>query len=132
MYLQERNLNHAYFQIQYVHVNISDENISHVLNTFQKSRGATRQQRHRVKTSKSQEFEDTVLHNVDKIIQGSCYQRTSKHKSDSSSKNLITTVVSLCWSIIWKISLWHSNDLDHIMSVDGIVFKSHNTGTFQS
>ena len=94
---------------------------SHDLNTFQ-----------RVKISKSQEIEDNVLHNVDKIIQGSCYQGTSKHKSALSSKNLITTVVSLCWSIISKISLWHSNDLDHIMSMGEIMFKSHNIGTFQS
>ena len=54
-------------------IKISDENISHVLNTFQSSKGATRQQRHRVEISKSQEFEDNVLHNFDKIIQGSCY-----------------------------------------------------------
>ena len=104
VYLQERNLYYAYFQIQYVHINISDENVSHVLNTFQRSRGATRQQKHRVKISKSQEFEDNVLHNVDKIIQGSCYQRTSKYKSALSSKNFITTVISLCWSIIKTIS----------------------------
>ena len=51
VHLQERYQNHAYFQIQYVHVNISDENISHVLNAFQRSRGATRQQRHKVKIS---------------------------------------------------------------------------------
>ena len=69
VYLQERNLNHAYFQIQYVRLNISEENTSHFLNTFQRSRGAIKQQRHRVKMSKSQEFEDNVLHNVDKIIQ---------------------------------------------------------------
>ena len=125
-------LNHAYFQIQYVHINVSDENISHGLNTFQRSRGATRHQRHRVKISKSQEFEDNVLHNVDKIIQGSCYQGTSKDKLASSSKNLITTVVSLCWSIIRKISLCHSNDVDHVLSMGEIVFKSHNIGTFQS
>ena len=37
IYLQERNQNHAYFQIRYVHVNISDENISHALNTFPRS-----------------------------------------------------------------------------------------------
>ena len=30
VYLQERNQNHAYFQIQYVHVNIKNKNISHV------------------------------------------------------------------------------------------------------
>ena len=35
VYLQERKLNLAYFQIEYVHRNISDKNISHVLNTFQ-------------------------------------------------------------------------------------------------
>ena len=34
VYLQERNLNLAYFQIQYLHINISDKNISHVSNTF--------------------------------------------------------------------------------------------------
>ena len=85
-----------------------------------------------MKISKSQEFEDNVLRYVDKIIQGSCYQGTSKQKSASSSKNLITAVVSLCWSIIRKISLWHSNDLDHIMSMGEIVFKSDNIGTFQS
>ena len=28
VYLQEGNQNHAYFQIQYVHIKISDENIS--------------------------------------------------------------------------------------------------------
>ena len=132
VYLQERNQNHANFQIQYVHVNISDENISHVLNTFQRSRGATRQQRHRVKISKSQEFKDSVLHDVGKIIQGSCYQGTSKHKSTLSSKNLITTVISLCWSVLRKMSLWYSNDLDHIISMGEIILKSHNIGTFQS
>ena len=40
-------------------------------------------------------------------------------------------VVSLFWSIIRKISLWHSNDLDHIMSMGEIAFKSHNISTFQ-
>ena len=52
VYLQEKNQNHTYFQIQYVHTNISDKNISHILNTSQRSRGATRQQRHREKSSK--------------------------------------------------------------------------------
>ena len=85
-----------------------------------------------MKISKSQEFEDNVLHYVGKIIQGSCYQGNSKHKSASSSKNLITAVVSLCWSIIRKISLWHSNDLDHIMPMGEAVFKYHNIGTFPS
>ena len=42
VHLQERNQNHAYFQIQFDHVNITDENISHVLITFQRSRGAAR------------------------------------------------------------------------------------------
>lgn len=130
VYLQERNRNYAYFQIQYVHVNISNENISHVLTTFQRSMGATRQQRHRLKISKWQEFKDNVLHNVYKIIQGSCYQGTSRYKSASSSKNLIATVISLRWSIIRKISLLHSNDLDRIICMGEIVFKSHNIGTF--
>ena len=60
------------------------------------------------------------------------YQGTSKDKLASSLKNLITTVVSLCWSIIRKISLCHSNDVDHVLSMGEIVFKSHNIGTFQS
>ena len=96
VYLQEKNQSHTYFQIQYINVNISDENISHVLNTFQGSFVATRQQRHRVKISKSQEFKDNVLHNADKIVQGLSYQGTSKHNSASSLKNLITTVIALC------------------------------------
>ena len=81
VYLKERNKNHASFQIQHVHINISDENISYVLNTFGRSRGSTRQQRHIVKSSKSQEFKDNVLHDVDKTIQGSCCLGISKLKS---------------------------------------------------
>ena len=83
-----------------------------------------------MKISKSQEFNDNVLHNVDKIIQGWCYQETSENKSTSSSKNLITKVIPLCWSIIRKISLWHSNDLDHINSMSEVTYKSHNIDTF--
>ena len=45
-YLQERNHSHAYCQIQYVQTNVSHENTSHVLNTFQKSWGVARKQRH--------------------------------------------------------------------------------------
>ena len=68
VYLQEKNQNYTYLLIRYVHINISDKNISHILNTFQRFRGATTQQRHREKSSKSQEFKDNVLHNVDKMI----------------------------------------------------------------
>ena len=105
IYLQERNQNHVYFQVRYVHLDISEENTSHVLNTFQRSREAAAQQKHIEKNLKLQEFKDNVLHNVNKIIQRSCCQGTSKHKSDSYSKNLITTVIALCCSIIRKISL---------------------------
>ena len=37
-----------------------------------------------------------------------------------------------CWSIIRKIYLWHSNDLNHIVSIGEIPFKSHNIATFHS
>ena len=71
VYLQERKQKYAYFQIKYVDANISDKNIYSVLNSFQKSRGATRQQRHKVKVSQSQEFKDNVLPNVNKMIEES-------------------------------------------------------------
>ena len=43
--------NYANFHIQYVHVNINNENISHVLNTREsrRSREAAREQRQREK-----------------------------------------------------------------------------------
>ena len=34
IHLQGRNHHHAYFQIKYVRINVNEENISHVLNTF--------------------------------------------------------------------------------------------------
>lgn len=100
VYIQKRSQNDTYFQIQYVHITISDENKPQFFKTFQRSRTSTRQHRHRVKGSKSQEFKGDVLNNADKIIPESCCQETSKHKSVSSLKSLITTVIELCWSII--------------------------------
>ena len=44
VHLQRRNQNHAYFQIQYVQINIRDENISH--KHLPKSLGVARKQRH--------------------------------------------------------------------------------------
>ena len=48
--------NYANFHIQYVHVNINNENISHVLNTREsrRSREAATEQRQREKNTKSQ------------------------------------------------------------------------------
>ena len=40
--------------------------------------------------------------------------------------------IALCWSIIRKTSLWHSNDLHHIISMSKFVFKFNNIETFPS
>ena len=47
-------------------------------------------------------------------------------------KNLVITVCSSRWSDIKKISLWYSNDMNHIILMSEYTFKSHNIDTFQS
>lgn len=56
VYLQQRNQNRAYFQLQYIKAINNEECFPYILNTFQRFRAATRKQKHREKSLKSHDF----------------------------------------------------------------------------
>ena len=56
VYLQQRNQNRAYFQLQYIKAINNEECLPYILNTFQRFRAATRKKKHKEKSLKSHDF----------------------------------------------------------------------------
>ena len=65
--------------------------------------------------------------NILKVIQGSFHQGNPKFGHTAGIQCACNSLYALCWSVIKRVSVWTTSDLDYFMEKGDCLFKSLNT-----
>ena len=62
-------------------------------------------------------------YSVIKIVQGSYKQGHERFGTTTGMECTYISLFSLCWSVIGKVSIWQSHDLDYIIYIGYKIYK---------
>ena len=72
----------------------------------------------------------SVIYSIKKSILGSFHQGDARFGSTRGTQCACNALFAICWSVIRKVSLWKTADLDHILIEGDKVYKSLNVLDF--
>ena len=129
IYLFQRNQRHAYFQIEFINVIVGGDS-SQILRDFHHKKKLNQQMkrcRDKILQKKQSDLSLSMTvsksYSVRKSVQGSYNQGHERFGTTAGMQCTCISLLSLCWSVIGKVSIWQSHDLDYIICTGYKIYK---------
>ena len=123
IYLLQRSQRHVYFQIQYIDVTAGgdpNEILRYSHHSHQKFNQQMKRRRDTVSQKKQQSdlslsMTMSKFYSVLKSFQGSYNKGHKRCGPTAGIQCTCVSIFSLCWSVLRKVSIWQSHDLDNMV-----------------